>query len=178
MIKKRYEIGSLLPLYFEILFRGKRLDDGQWVYGSLVQMLINGRIASCICPIEEVGRGNKDVPPMGILHTLNENIFLVDQATICQYTGLKDKNGMNEIFSGDICNFKYIPNPTYNNPNEYLVTAVVEWSKRNYGYCLHNVNPRSKNHPSRKQYFQLGDYRIVGLTIVGNKWDNPELLKG
>jgi len=71
----------------EILFTGKRLDTGQWVHGSLVQMLVDGRIASCIATIKEAGRTNNDVPPMGILFTLNKDIFLVDPDTVGPYAG-------------------------------------------------------------------------------------------
>ena len=131
-----------------ILFRGKRLDNGQWVYGSLVRMLVDGRIATCICSVEEVGRGNKDVPSMGILYTLNKDIFMVDPATVGEYTGLIDKDG-NKIFEGDI--LKY-----------YKAITYVTFSLGEF----HSVDCDNNR------------YCIVqsACKIIGNIYDNPELL--
>lgn len=137
------------------IFRGKRLEDGKWIYGYYFEQDMPDGLRSYIRTFQADRFGTD---------------FAVDPATVGQYTGLQDMNS-NKVFEWDICNFKYIPNPEYNNPKEYFVTAVVEWSNRNYGYCLHNICPRSKKHPSRKQYFPLGDYRISGLTIVGIKED-------
>ena len=134
----------------EVLFRGKRLDNGEWVYGSFVQIpLVSGRIAYCICPIEKVGRENKNVPHMGILYTLNEDIFVVDPATVGEYTGLIDKDG-NKIFEGDIIQF-------------YKTSAYVIF--RGGEFCAIDCNNTS--------------YCIVQncCEIIGNIQDNPELLE-
>ena len=67
----------------EILFRGKRIDNGEWVEGFYVGDTGDG--CHEICDINS-GTGHR---------------VEVDPATVGQYTGLTDKNGK-RIFEGDI----------------------------------------------------------------------------
>lgn len=133
------------------LSRGKRIDNGEWVEGF--PFLVND--VSYILPHHNTGQ------PIHIDNLLSTSVE-VSKATICQCTGLKDKNGK-LIWENDICDRKeeYPEIVKYNNGDW---TLDYSYSKdKESGYC----------------YCNLGFYVLERkcVKVIGNVIDNPELLE-
>ena len=138
----------------EILFRAKRIDNGEWV---------EGQYAFILNPLTESGE------PIKHLICNGTNIFNdeIDPETLCQYTGLKDKNG-NRIWENDIVVCKqYIDG---NFIDYHIEFGFVEMKHGAYG--LHRDRPDAYYRPFKDW---LEDYEYE---VLGNIFDNPELLKG
>lgn len=135
----------------EILFKAKRIDNGEWVEGCIVidQSRLD-RFKYRIQPIES-----------GVLYA-----HPIDPDTLCQYTGLTDKNGK-KIWENDILKCKkYIGG----NFVDYCIeVGYVEMKHGAFG--LHRIKNDAYYRPFKDW---LEDYEYE---VVGNIFNNPELLE-
>lgn len=127
----------------ENLFKAKRIDNGEWV---------EGQYAYITNPLTEDGK------PIKHLICNGTNIFndLIDPDTLCQYTGLTDKNGK-KIWENDIVR------------NEKGDIGIVQWFEEHAAFMIWNKT---------KHYVcYLAENDFSKIEIAGNEFDNPELLE-
>lgn len=149
----------------EILFKAKRIDNGEWVIGNLIYSEdAEEGWEAIIMPLFDSNMFTKG----GAKGNLGfENWYRVDKDTICQYTGLTDKNG-NKIWENDVIKTKcgnvrviYSAEPS---PYENNFSVGFE--------VLFNNTTDNENYRRDVGYWAC--YR--GFGVIGNIFDNPELL--
>ena len=133
----------------EILFRGKRVDNGEWIQGDIVQFPVHG-----VVRIVEQEPSYKDAE--------------VDSDTVGQYTGLTDKNGK-KIFEGDIIHLEY---SQVFFGREYFGEYTAEVSYKEGCFITDGINNGGEIETP------LSGFNNDEVEIIGNIHDNPELLGG
>lgn len=125
------------------LFKAKRIDNGEWVQG--VPFEIEGKKVILI-------NDNKNLLRV---HYLEENMWTaeiyaieVDESTICQCTGLKDKNG-NLVWENDIVKY--------------------DWGGTRIDFIEYQ--------PPIFTYSKSMRWNLQQDEVIGNIFDNPELLE-
>lgn len=131
------------------LFKAKRIDNGEWEIGSLIAL-----------PTGEYEISNKSNNPPDC-DTMWDKVVIthkVDPSTICQCTGLKDKNG-NLIWENDIVNCL-----------AEECCGYIGWNEDEAGFYF---NVLLEDRKFEEEY--IYDYQDC-MEVVGNTFDNMELL--
>ena len=151
----------------EILFRGKRKSDNEWIDGYYVQVedFLDDKRHNLIFEIDSVAYpDNEIVGSNGICPN-----------TLGQYTGSTDKNGV-KIFEGDILSCDDYPYTSDGNQNYY---AEIVWLDENAAFGLYTFkNPMSKVRGVSEGCDYIDDFTSDVWEVIGNIYDNPELLGG
>lgn len=138
----------------EIKFRGKSINNGKWIHGSLV---------------------GTDVIAGGYAKTWDDDLELdewekVDPETVGQFTGLRDANGV-EIYEGDI-----VQNRRTSSAGQAAYKVIWHEYGGEWGF---KPFPLAGNKPFTNRVL-LEDWEMIDdaeVVILGNIYDNPELLE-
>ena len=127
------------------LFRGKRIDNGEWVEGY--HAIIGGK------PVIIEKEPEKYYDADGGENRSGNKIVEIIPDTICQCTGLEDKNGK-RIFENDIL-------------KDNVIYGVVKWDDANARYI---IDDREDGYQDYSEWWHECE-------IIGNIFDDPELLE-
>ena len=143
----------------DILFKAKRISDGQWVEGYLYKQVgVKDRIYFAIEVIDNTVKA-----------------YEVDESTICQYTGLTDKNG-NKIWENDIVRYQFDTDDCiFPNKDTKKRVGKIFFSdfRASFSVAMGRNGSKAINNDLFK-YVQNGNR----VEVIGNIFDNPELLEG
>lgn len=141
----------------EILFKAKRKDNGEWVEGYYLNV---AKINHFIC----TGKIKLDGAVKGIIAP---EMYEIDPDTICQCTGLADKNGQ-KIWENDIVKNK--------KRTEGFDWYKVVWRKDFADFGVEPIKPQFE----AKYPMGLSDELTIygrDYEVIGNVFDNPEMLE-
>lgn len=138
----------------KILFKAKRIDNGEWLEGLVT------KIENTFCLIREYG----------------SNIsYECDVNTLCQYTGLTDKNGQ-KIWENDVVRYQFDTDDCiFPNKDTKKRVGKIFFSdfRASFSVAMGRNGSKAINNDLFK-YVQNGNR----VEVIGNIFDNPELLKG
>ena len=140
----------------EILFRGKRTDNGEWVEGYYLN--------------QRESLTDKKACYIAANNGYGFNYISVIPETVGQYTGLHDKNGR-KIFEGDI-----VAGTAYSSK----CIGIIVWIDEIGGFGVRyrsREDPTAWENSSILKAVSMGRQDNYAAQIVGNIYDNPELLE-
>lgn len=139
----------------KILYKGKRIDNGEWVEGSLIKMDSNDNCQMFIFPFHE------GASTLSCARLVSFGMTCIIPETVSQFTGLTDKFGK-KIFEGDIVLYKKTKR------------GHVIFLQQEMGYVI--VFEKSDIRMGHRS--MGGGYDFTeDIEVVGNIFDNPEIIE-
>lgn len=150
----------------EILFRGRSIRNVRWVEGGYCK-----KDETTYCTEEDYRRNPvpthhyivyEHMTDWGLPNELS--LVEVDPSTICQYTGLADKNGK-KIFEGDILKTTI--------PDDFELcefNSIVLWNEDRSGFYA--------KEQGSIDLFALGECDLENSVVIGNIFNNSDMVKG
>lgn len=151
----------------KVKFRGKRVDNGEWVYGQIVVEKEGKHTYTYVLVKLFLSGYEYEVAGCSYYESCveAEKIYEVISETVGQFTGLCDKNGK-EIYEGDIV--KYFVYPWKN----YFKIGAVK-----FGYGSFYLDGVQEWISDEVWVNDLSFFNSNSLELIGNIYDNPELLR-
>ena len=154
----------------EIIFRGKRIDNGEKVEGTIEFHLIDGDLTM------KHKKAFITFDKMDSIGKVYRFVFEVDPETVGQYTGLKDSTGK-RIFEGDILEFEDLGEEGYEYKEgfDFINTASVVFVKGRFeleNFWSDNSGVMEEMGNDHDEFIGV----FSGSKIIGNIHDHPELL--
>lgn len=135
----------------EILFRGKRIDNGEWVFGSYAfEPRRKGAFGQIISDLDHERHY--------IVSKKNYEYWEIIPETVGQFTGTYDRNGK-KIFEGDIIAFR---------SSESIYEVAYDITDSKFIILLRN---------GKDSFLRFYNISAYYFSVIANKWDNPELLE-
>lgn len=154
----------------EILFIAKRKDNGEWVEGYYRRIPCMGMLEHYIMPRNPKNRMEQ---------------YAIDPDTLCQYTGLTDKNGK-KIWENDIVKFN---DEIWNSYHTSCGTEYDSWEAENYGlvgYCDYSARYDFTKYKYDENQVEADLHENHAIEFsefveeheaIGNIFDNADLLE-
>ncbi len=136
----------------EMLFKAKRLDNGEWVEGSLISTEDNSGFI--------LRSKTKAFIPKGTNTFCSTECYEIDQTTLCQYTGLTDKNGK-RIWENDILR------------RDGYWDIRIEFE--NGAFMVRNAD--KVQYINRVTCTPISTFDIKAYEVIGDIFDNADLLE-
>lgn len=169
-----------------IKFRGKRIDNGKWIYGmpySFTKLV-------CDIPVYDQpsilmfnpkwdleAQINYLKDPKAFAH-LADSVWKVIPGSVGQYIGKRSKGSI-EVYDGDIIKIRGYKHNNQDGLHFCYIQwwdNLAQWGLREYKWILDDGRVFEQKEKDRTG-FRFEDLKMETLEIVGNLTDNPELIK-